>query len=198
MASKAADFAGKVMPGVSPRARRITLTLLTITYFFSYMDRHDPLDPAGGYQGRSAADRHAAGYRIGPGLCAFLRHARHTGGRGWPTARTVATSSPSRWRCGAGATALCGLANSFIHLLLARIGVGIWRGGGGSSPPSHSMIADLYGPDKRAGALAIYSLGVTLGAAMGTILGGTIAHYFGWRHGVFRDRPARACCWRSR
>ena len=40
------------------------------------------------------------------------------------------------------ATALCGLAASFLHLLLARIGVAVGEAGG--SPPSHSMISDMF------------------------------------------------------
>ena len=36
-------------------------------------------------------------------------------------------------------TALCGAANNFLMLLLARIGVGV--GEAGASPPSHSLIS---------------------------------------------------------
>ena len=45
-------------------------------------------------------------------------------------------------------TAICGLAGNFVHLLLARIGVAIGEAGG--SPPSHSMISDLFGESSRA------------------------------------------------
>ena len=80
-------------------------------------------------------------------------------------------------------TAVCGLAGNFWQLLAARIGVGV--GEAGSSPPSHSIIADLYPPDRRAGAMAIYTLGVTFGAAAGTILGGAVGHAYGWRVAMF-------------
>ena len=60
-----------------------------------------------------------------------------------------------------GFTALSGLAANFTQLALARIGVGIGEAGG--SPPSHSMISDLYDPSERAKALAIYSLGIPFG-----------------------------------
>ena len=76
-------------------------------------------------------------------------------------------------------TALCGLAQNFVQLLAFRIGVGV--GEAGSSPPSHSIIADLYPPEKRASAMAIYATGVVLGGGFGTMLGGTIASAFGWR-----------------
>tara|TARA_R110002167_G_scaffold31464_5_gene103206 strand:- start:1454 stop:2794 length:1341 start_codon:yes stop_codon:yes gene_type:complete len=60
-----------------------------------------------------------------------------------------------------GFTAMSGLATNFTQLALARVGVGIGEAGG--SPPSHSMISDLFPKEKRAGALAIYSLGIPFG-----------------------------------
>lgn len=60
-----------------------------------------------------------------------------------------------------GFTALSGLAANFTQLALARVGVGIGEAGG--SPPSHSMISDLYEPNERAKALGIYSLGIPFG-----------------------------------
>ncbi|WP_100641686.1 spinster family MFS transporter [Alteromonas facilis] len=60
-----------------------------------------------------------------------------------------------------GFTALSGLATNYVQLALARIGVGIGEAGG--SPPSHSIISDLFPKEKRAGALAIYSLGIPFG-----------------------------------
>ncbi|WP_026374705.1 spinster family MFS transporter [Aestuariibacter salexigens] len=60
-----------------------------------------------------------------------------------------------------GFTALSGLAQNYTQLALARIGVGIGEAGG--SPPSHSIISDLYAKEERAGALAVYSLGIPFG-----------------------------------
>lgn len=60
-----------------------------------------------------------------------------------------------------GFTALSGLASNYTQLALARIGVGIGEAGG--SPPSHSIISDLFPKEKRAGALALYSLGIPFG-----------------------------------
>ena len=77
------------------------------------------------------------------------------------------------------ATALCGLAVNFWHLLLARIGVAIGEAGG--SPPSHSMISDMFAQDKRATALAIYALGIPIGTMLGNLGGGFINEHFEWR-----------------
>lgn len=76
-------------------------------------------------------------------------------------------------------TALCGMASSFIGLLLARIGVGV--GEAGASPPSHSLIADYFPLEKRATAIAIYSLGIPVGSMVGNFVGGWGAEQFGWR-----------------
>ena len=60
-----------------------------------------------------------------------------------------------------GFTALTGMANSFLSIGLARMGVGIGEAGG--SPPSHSIISDLFPKEERARALAIYSIGIPIG-----------------------------------
>jgi MFS family permease len=76
-------------------------------------------------------------------------------------------------------TAACGFAQNFIQLLLCRIGVGV--GEAGCSPPSHSLISDYAPKEKRASALATYSMGIPLGSMAGMALGGLIADAFGWR-----------------
>ncbi len=60
-----------------------------------------------------------------------------------------------------GFTALTGMANNFVQIGLARMGVGIGEAGG--SPPAHSIISDLYAKEERATALGVYSLGIPLG-----------------------------------
>lgn len=82
-----------------------------------------------------------------------------------------------------GMTAACGMAGNFAHLLAARVGVGI--GEAGSSPPSHSMIADLSPPAQRSTALSVYSVGVYAGAMIGLILGGYVVQHYGWRETFF-------------
>ncbi len=60
-----------------------------------------------------------------------------------------------------GFTALMGYAHNFTSMALARAGVGLGEAGG--SPPSHSIISDIYPKEKRASALAVYSLGIPFG-----------------------------------
>lgn len=78
-----------------------------------------------------------------------------------------------------GMTAVCGLAQNFWMLLLARIGVGV--GEAGASPPSHSLISDYFPIEQRATALSIYALGIPFGSMVGNFVGGWGAEALGWR-----------------
>ncbi len=76
-------------------------------------------------------------------------------------------------------TALCGTVQAFWQLLLARIGVGV--GEAGCSPPAHSIISDLYPPEKRSTALSIYNMGIYVGVFFGYLAGGWLDQVLGWR-----------------
>ncbi|HVJ00521.1 MAG TPA: MFS transporter [Sphingomonas sp.] len=78
-----------------------------------------------------------------------------------------------------GFTALCGLATSFWHFFVFRLGVGVGEAGGVA--PSYALIADYFPPERRARALAIYSLGIPIGLAGGVLLGAYIAALIEWR-----------------
>jgi len=76
-------------------------------------------------------------------------------------------------------TAICGLAQNFVQLLLARMGVAVGEAGG--SPPSHSMISDMFPQHRRATALGIYALGIPAGSMIGYVAGGWINDALNWR-----------------
>lgn len=76
-------------------------------------------------------------------------------------------------------TGLCGIATGYWQLFLFRLGVGVGEAGGVA--PSYALIADYFPPEKRARALAIYSLGIPIGLALGTLLGAYIAALIDWR-----------------
>ena len=80
-------------------------------------------------------------------------------------------------------TGLCGFAQSFIHLALARIGVGIGEAAG--SPPAHSLISDFFPPERRATAFSIYNFGIPVGVMGGYLAGGWIREFFDWRVAFF-------------
>jgi predicted MFS family arabinose efflux permease len=76
-------------------------------------------------------------------------------------------------------TALSGAAASFLHLLLARIGVGI--GEAGATPASHSLISDYFSRQERSTALAVLALGIPIGTTFGFLAGGWLTVEVGWR-----------------
>ena len=76
-------------------------------------------------------------------------------------------------------TALCGTAVSSSQLFLFRLGVGVGEAGGVA--PSYALIADYFPPARRARAMAIFSLGVPLGLAGGTLIGAYLASWINWR-----------------
>lgn len=80
-------------------------------------------------------------------------------------------------------TAATGLAKSFFHLLAARICVGI--GEAGLSPPAYSLISDYFTPERRARAMAIYSMGINGGVFVGFLVGAWVADHWGWRNAFF-------------
>ncbi len=82
-----------------------------------------------------------------------------------------------------GFTALCGLANSFWQIFLARLGVGVGEAGGVA--PSYALIGDYFPSEQRAFALSVYSLGIPLGSAAGVMAGGYIAATVDWRLAFF-------------
>src|SRR5262245_48906725 len=76
-------------------------------------------------------------------------------------------------------TAASGLARSFTHLALARVGVGV--GEASATPAAYSLLSDCFPPQRRATVLAIYSSGIYLGSGIGILLGGLIAERWSWQ-----------------
>ena len=85
--------------------------------------------------------------------------------------------------CWSLCSAAGGLAGNFLQLAAARMGVGVGEAGG--STPSYAIISDYFPPRERGKALALYSLGVPFGIAIGAALGGGVAAHYGWRAAFF-------------
>lgn len=167
-------------PAVAGRSVKVTLWILLIVYIFNFVDRQivnilaEPI----------ARDLGLSDTQIG--LMTGLAFALFYTALGLPIARYADRATTHRPRLIAVAlatwslmTALCGLAQNFIQLLLARIGVGV--GEAGCTPPAHSLISDMVPPEKRSSALAFYSLGIPIGSLLGMVIGGVLADWFGWR-----------------
>jgi MFS family permease len=93
----------------------------------------------------------------------------------WHRPRIIAISL-ALW---SGMTVLCGMAQNFVQMFLARVGVGV--GEAGSGPASHALLASIFPPEKRAGALGVYGMAVPLGALIAYAGGAAIVQAFGWR-----------------
>lgn len=167
----------------SKRYRTIVLLLLTLIYAFNFIDRQiiGILSPF------IQADLGLSNTQMGL-LKGFLFAIFYTA-IGIPIAwladrynRTnIITISLAIW---SGFTALTGMASNFMQIAIARMGVGIGEAGG--SPPSHSMISDLYPKEKRSTALGIYALGIPLGQGF--------AYFF---TGIARGNPDARFDWQQ-
>lgn len=160
------------------RGPRTTLAALLVVYTFNFVDRQI----LGILAGPIKADLRLSDTQLGLlggvafallySTCAIpLARLADRTGRGWVIAASLAVWS--------GCTAACGFATGFAQLFVARLGVGIGEAGGVA--PSYALIADSFAPRVRARALAIYSLGIPLGSAVGVLFGGLVAARVDWR-----------------
>lgn len=81
------------------------------------------------------------------------------------------------------ATAASGLAAGYTSLFLARSAVGIGESCYGAISPS--FVAEHFPPAKRGSALALFSMAIPVGSALGYVAGGAIGQYWGWRRAFF-------------
>jgi MFS transporter, Spinster family, sphingosine-1-phosphate transporter len=80
-------------------------------------------------------------------------------------------------------TFLTGLAKNFIGVLLPRMFVGV--GEAGFSGGGTAMITAAYPKEKHGMMLGIFNIGITIGSALGMIIGGIISVQLGWRYAFF-------------
>ena len=76
-------------------------------------------------------------------------------------------------------TALCGFAQNFVQLFIARLGVGVGEAGGVA--PAYSLISDYFPSNQRSRALGIYAFAIPIGSALGMLIGGVLTNLIGWR-----------------
>jgi MFS family permease len=167
-----------VINPVSSGYRRYALWVLLIIYTLNFLDRQvvnilaEPIK----------RDLGLADWQLG--MMTGLAFAIFYTVLGIPIARMAETrnrpfiigASVAAW---SAFTVLCGFTQNFWQLILARIGVGV--GEAGCTPPAHSLITDYVPREKRAGAIAFYSIGTPLGTLAGMAMGGLVADAYGWR-----------------
>jgi len=164
---------------VSARYRRYAIGLLFLVYVFNFLDRQIVTILAEPIKRDLGIADWQLGLMTGTAFAVFYCTL------GIPIAR-LAERRNRPWIIGlslaawSGFTALCGMAQNFWQLVLARVGVGI--GEAGCSPPAHSLIADYAPKEERASAMAVYLLGNPIGALLGVVIGGLVADALGWRY----------------
>jgi predicted MFS family arabinose efflux permease len=165
-------------PAFTPAYRAYALGLLVVVYVMNFVDRQiltilgKPIADELGFSDTQL------GLLTGPAFAIFYATV------GIPIARwadvgvrrSIIALALLVW---SGMTALTAGASTFTQLALARIGVGV--GEAGCSPPSHSLISDVFPIERRGTALAIYALGIPIGGALGSLLGGWLGQLYGWR-----------------
>jgi len=168
-------------PTQTTAARRYALIVLAVVYMFNFIDRQilaillpairEEFGVSDAWLGFLTGTAFAALY-IGLGIPVARYADRHN-------RRNLIALAVAVW---SGMTALSGMAANFTQLALARIGVGV--GEAGCSPPAHSMIADLYPPEKRSTAMGVYTIGISAGIMLAYLLGGWVAQNVGWREAL--------------
>ncbi|RIV87707.1 spinster family MFS transporter [Aurantiacibacter zhengii] len=162
--------------------RNVVLAMLLVVYIFNFIDRQilsilaapiqADLDLSDGQMGLLGGISFALLYST---MAVPLAALADRTSRSWVIAVSLAAWS--------GFTALCGLAQNFWHIFLARLGVGIGEAGGVA--PSYALIGDYFPSKQRATALSIYSLGIPIGSGLGVLMGGYIAATVDWRAAFF-------------
>jgi MFS family permease len=161
-----------------PRSGSLVLAILLIAYIFNFLDRQilgilaapikASLNLTDAQFGALGGTAFALLYSVLGIPLAFLADR---------TSRSaVVAGSLAVW---SAFTALCGTATGFWQLFLFRVGVGVGEAGGVA--PSYALIADYFPPERRARALAIFSLGIPIGLGGGAFIGAHLAAWFGWR-----------------
>jgi MFS family permease len=162
----------------SAQYRNYVLALLTLGYLFNFVDRQVMtilLEPIKNEFG--VTDTHM-------GFLSGLAFALFYATLGVPVARladnwsrrNVLAISMTIW---SAVTALCGMAGNFWQLAALRIGVGVGEAGG--VPPSQSLLADYFPPEKRSLALGVLAAAPNVGILVGLFGGAIIAEAYGWR-----------------
>lgn len=161
-----------------PAYRWYVLGLLTVVYTFNFIDRQvlvilqelirEDLGLMDWQLGMLSGFVFAVFYSV---LGVPIAHVAESVGR-----KRVVALSLAFW---SAMTALMGAAQNFAQLALLRIGVGVGEAGG--SPPSHSILSDIFPRKRRAFALSLFSMGVYFGYLVAYSTGGWAAETLGWR-----------------
>ncbi|HEY0184644.1 MAG TPA: DHA2 family efflux MFS transporter permease subunit [Rhodopila sp.] len=85
------------------------------------------------------------------------------------------------------ASMLCGIAETLPEMVMFRLLQGVF--GAALVPLSQSTMLNIYPPEKRGSAMAIWGMGVMVGPILGPTLGGYLTEIYNWRWVFFVNLP---------
>ncbi|WP_157490665.1 DHA2 family efflux MFS transporter permease subunit [Enterovibrio coralii] len=89
-------------------------------------------------------------------------------------------------------SALCGQADTLTEMIVFRIMQGAF--GASVIPLSQSIMVQIYPPEERGKAMALFSVGVLLGPILGPTVGGVITENMDWRWIFYVNVPVGILC----
>jgi DHA2 family multidrug resistance protein len=85
------------------------------------------------------------------------------------------------------ASMACGVASSLYVMVLDRVIQGMF--GAALVPLSQGTMLNIYPPEKRGSAMAIWGMGVMVGPILGPTLGGYLTELYNWRYVFYVNLP---------
>ena len=85
------------------------------------------------------------------------------------------------------ASMLCGVARSLEQMVLFRLLQGVF--GAALVPLSQATMLDIYPPEQRGSAMALWGVGVMVGPILGPTLGGYLTDLYNWRYVFYVNLP---------
>src|ERR1700736_4156891 len=88
------------------------------------------------------------------------------------------------------ASVLCGIAQSLLEIVAFRLLQGFF--GAALVPIAQSILLDIYTPEERGSAMALFGVSVMVGPVLGPVIGGYLTDQFSWRWVFYINVPIGA------
>ena len=85
------------------------------------------------------------------------------------------------------ASVLCGIAQSLLEIVAFRLLQGFF--GAALVPIAQSILLDIYTPEERGSAMALFGVSVMVGPVLGPVIGGYLTDQFSWRWVFYINVP---------